>query len=127
MSRLQEIEFLRVKGGIFAEDVDLPLFKKSKQIPIFTLLYGKNGTGKSTISRAISKISGKEEKQIVKAEFLAEDGSVLTIDDSIKEVFDIWLRREDLFTEEEIMEALDEIDMEKHITKVRKLVNKTKR
>lgn len=85
MSRLQEIEFLRVKGGIFAEDVDLPLFKKSKQIPIFTLLYGKNGTGKSTISRAISKISGKEEKQIVKAEFLAEDGSVLIIDDSIKE------------------------------------------
>ena len=49
---LKKIKF---KGGFFAEEKKLELFMNQDRI---SLLYGKNGSGKSTISNAVSKAKG---------------------------------------------------------------------
>lgn len=46
---------IKFKGGFFTEEKKLELFMNQDRI---SLLYGKNGSGKSTISNAVSKAKG---------------------------------------------------------------------
>ena len=67
---------LRIKGGIFEEKTELSLFSKENQnslSPRFSLIYGKNGSGKSTISRGFRKATGVDEIQIDLFEMLDEN------------------------------------------------------
>ncbi len=50
---LKKIKF---KGGFFSEETELELFMNKDRI---SLLYGKNGSGKSTISKAMRKAKVK--------------------------------------------------------------------
>lgn len=56
---LKKIKF---KGGFFTEETELELFMREDRI---SLLYGKNGSGKSTISKAVHKAKGDVVDDIV--------------------------------------------------------------
>ena len=68
---LKELQF---QGGCFTEETHLELFDKNR----ITVLYGKNGSGKSTISRAVLKAKGTEINEIQHAVMRDEKGDVLT-------------------------------------------------
>lgn len=62
---LSDIEEITLQGANFEQGTNLPLFQsiqgKSKSALVkSTILYGRNGTGKSTISRAFNKLAGKK-------------------------------------------------------------------
>lgn len=78
---IERVTSLRIKGGIFEKETTLYLFSKEKQNPRFSLVYGKNGSGKSTISRGFRKIAGIEKPQIELSEMLDENNVVLTLAD----------------------------------------------
>ena len=84
MALIEDISSIRIKGGIFETETDLPIFKKDKQKPRFSLLYGKNGTGKSTISRAFRKLVGVNGKQIDSVEIIDEQNAAISITDELK-------------------------------------------
>ncbi|EAA24769.1 Phosphate transport ATP-binding protein pstB [Fusobacterium vincentii ATCC 49256] len=52
----KEINKLKIQGANFIKETLLEIF--SSENNKITLIYGKNGTGKSTIARGINKISG---------------------------------------------------------------------
>ena len=58
---LKKVKF---KGGFFSEESELELFMHEDRISI---LYGKNGSGKSTISKAVRKSKGDTVDDIVQA------------------------------------------------------------
>ena len=66
---LKKIKF---KGGFFTEETELELFKNEDRISI---LYGKNGSGKSTISNAIRKAKGDMIEEISEAKVYDQEGS----------------------------------------------------
>lgn len=67
---LKKVKF---KGGFFTEEKELELFKNEDRISI---LYGKNGSGKSTISKAVCKSKGDSVDDIVQATLYDEEDSV---------------------------------------------------
>lgn len=69
---LKEIKF---KGGFFTEETKMELFNESKRL---LLVYGKNGSGKSTISRAMQKAKGDEVGEIAYANLYDENGQVFS-------------------------------------------------
>lgn len=68
---LKELQF---QGGCYIEETNLELFDNNR----ITVLYGKNGSGKSTISRAVLKAKGTEIDEIQHAVMRDEKGDVLT-------------------------------------------------
>lgn len=64
---LKKIKF---KGGIFSEETELELFMNEDRI---SLLYGKNDSGKSTISKAMHKAKGDIVDDIVQAILLGQE------------------------------------------------------
>ena len=47
---IEEFKKLKIKGGIFQEETTLDLFIKNDKIyPNVSIIYGKNGSGKTTI------------------------------------------------------------------------------
>ena len=64
---LKKIKF---KGGFFNEEKELKLFINEDRI---SLLYGKNGSGKSTISNAVRKAKGDVVDDIVQATLFDEE------------------------------------------------------
>lgn len=85
MAILENISSIRIKGGIFEAETDLSLFEKDKQVPRFSLLYGKNGTGKSTISRAFRKLTGIYEKQIDLVDIFDAENNAIPVTNEIKD------------------------------------------
>ncbi len=84
---LEDISSIKIKGGIFETEIDLPIFEKEKPNnpeQNFSLIYGKNGSGKSTISRGFRKITGAEELQIESMELLDADGSTIVVSEEEK-------------------------------------------
>ena len=79
---IEDIASIKIKGGIFEAETDLPIFvRENPRNPEqrFSLIYGKNGSGKSTISRGFRKLTGAEESQIESAEVLDASGSIITV------------------------------------------------
>lgn len=67
---LKKVKF---KGGYFTDEIELELFANNDR---FSLLYGKNGTGKSTISKAVSKAKGNTVEEIVDATLYDQEDNV---------------------------------------------------
>lgn len=74
---LKKIKF---KGGFFTDETELELFKGEDRL---TLIYGKNGSGKSTISKAILKAKGGEVEDISQATLYADNENIFLDDKSI--------------------------------------------
>ena len=64
---------LRFKGGFFSEETELELFSEEDRI---SLIYGKNGSGKSTISNAIRKAKGEDIEEIISVSLLDNEENV---------------------------------------------------
>lgn len=64
---------IRLLGGCFNTEKSFDLFSEQKRL---TFLYGKNGTGKSTISNAVRKAKGEEVDGIENAELYDENNSL---------------------------------------------------
>ena len=56
---------IKIKGGYFDEDTELELFKGDVSLSI---VYGRNGSGKSTIARCLKQLSESEEERIEREE-----------------------------------------------------------
>lgn len=69
---LKKIKF---KGGFFSEETELELFLRADRM---SLIYGKNGSGKSTISKAIRKAKGEDIEDISQAVLYDQDSNMFT-------------------------------------------------
>ena len=56
---------IKIKGGYFDEETELELFKGDAALSI---VYGRNGSGKSTIARCMKQLSESEEERIEREE-----------------------------------------------------------
>lgn len=56
---------IKIKGGYFDEETELELFKGDGALSI---VYGRNGSGKSTIARCLKQLSESEEERIEREE-----------------------------------------------------------
>lgn len=90
----EDIKSLKICGGKFAEEASLAFWGNTTQANKKTpcaLLYGRNGSGKSTIARAFRKIAGNEEETINSAELCNENSNEIQLSDEEKKniyVFD---------------------------------------
>ena len=57
---LNNIKGIKFKGAAFDSETTLQLFSQNETDRV-SLIFGRNGSGKSTISRAISRATGNEE------------------------------------------------------------------
>lgn len=81
---LNEIKGIKFKGAAFENETILQLFSQCETERVSTI-FGRNGSGKSTISRAISKAAGDEEiEDIASARFVDSANLDIPITDDDK-------------------------------------------
>ncbi len=80
---LNEITGIKLKGANFEVETSLQLLMPDKE-PALSLIYGKNGAGKSTISRAFAKVGGKQEGTIENAIVINGNGDEVILTDEDK-------------------------------------------
>ncbi|MBP3604458.1 MAG: AAA family ATPase [Lachnospiraceae bacterium] len=74
---------IKFTGGFFEQDTELKLIDGSDNI---SLIYGKNGSGKSTVAKAIAKAKGIDVSDIASAKLYDQDDNEI-LDTSIVHVF----------------------------------------
>lgn len=90
----EDIKSLKICGGKFVAEASLAFWGNTTQANKKTpcaLLYGRNGSGKSTIARAFRKIAGEKEESITNAVLCYENGNEIQLSDEEKKniyVFD---------------------------------------
>lgn len=84
---LEDIIGIKLQGANFFSETELKLFT-SKRKQKACLMYGKNGSGKSTISRAFNKVKGNEEEAITLANLIDPSSNVVDLaDEDLKQIF----------------------------------------
>lgn len=86
----KEISRIRIKSVFFDPCIDLCLFEKDKDTNVIaqtSLIYGQNGTGKTTISKAISNIKTQESTEIQAELFDFFNNRIDLADNEIKEIY----------------------------------------
>ncbi|MFQ9979931.1 MAG: AAA family ATPase [Finegoldia magna] len=79
---LEQIKGIKLKGANFANQTELNLFKSSNdKVAKLALVYGRNGSGKSTISNAFKKVKGEDILNIETAT-LYDDSHEISIGES---------------------------------------------
>ena len=81
---IEEFKKLKIKGGIFQEETTLDLFIKNDKYPNVSIIYGKNGSGKTTIADAFRNITGVYKRRIEISEFLDKDNKKVELDEEEK-------------------------------------------
>lgn len=77
---IENIYKIQFKGAAFTQETILPFFdKESERISI---IYGRNGSGKSTVSKAILKAAGEDVDGIESAVFLSSDNSSVNFENT---------------------------------------------
>lgn len=89
---LKELSSMKISGANFRQPTMLNLFNPTEGNKVKTikgtLLYGKNGSGKSTIARGFRKIAGEALPVVGQALTLDKDGSSITLsEDEKKHIF----------------------------------------
>lgn len=102
-----EIKALKVCGGYFVPETSLQLFSgvpSNQKKVACSILYGRNGSGKSTIARAFRQISGVNDSGLTVASLCNEEGREIILNDDEKQniyVFDQKFIDENIRLEEE--------------------------
>lgn len=79
---LEQIKGIKLKGANFVNQTELNLFKSSNdKVAKLALVYGRNGSGKSTISNAFKKVKGEDILNIETAS-LYDDSHEISIGES---------------------------------------------
>lgn len=81
---LKDIRTVKIRGANFQEPTELSLFCEGNSPAKGVLLYGRNGSGKSTIARAFRKIKGNQVTNIQTASVLNNQGSTITLSEEEK-------------------------------------------
>lgn len=80
---LDQIKGIKIKGANFVSQTELNIFKREDdKIAKIALVYGKNGTGKSTTSNAFKKVKGENVLNIETASLYNNDSCEISISES---------------------------------------------
>ena len=74
---------ITIKGGFFEDKTELELFKEDA----ISIVYGRNGSGKSTIACCLKQLSESEEEQAIRKDEVAqgkETGYIVSSDPAIE-------------------------------------------
>lgn len=86
-----DIKKLKLCGGKFVPEVSLEIFSgitSANKKASCSVIYGRNGSGKSTIARAFRSIAGEAETGIVSAALCDGEGNEIKIsDDEVKNIY----------------------------------------
>lgn len=90
MSEIGKIGGIKLKGGYFESEKNLSILtaqKKGKKYATkVSIIYGENGSGKTTISKAFSKIKGTDE-DITLAKLLDADENIIDGQNDVDNIF----------------------------------------
>lgn len=75
---IENVMGIDFKGASFENDTSLYFFEEKNHKRV-CLLYGRNGSGKSTISKAFLKVKGAEEEKIDSAKLIDGDGAEIIL------------------------------------------------
>lgn len=88
MLDINAISALGLQGGLFRDFTKLELFNyKDNNDVRASLIYGENGTGKTTISKAFLKLAGKDKKEILKSALYNKEGEDITAELNNKNIY----------------------------------------
>lgn len=93
---LEKVCGIKIKGTIFEEEADLICFRE-EQIKGLGLLYGKNGAGKTTISKGFSALTGRVEEAVESVDLIDKDKNIISLTESEKK--SIFVFNEDYINE----------------------------
>lgn len=80
---LSDIDGIRLTGGIFKSQTELSFFNDGKSSD--AIIYGRNGTGKSTVVKAVKSIAdGSNSATIQEAYFLDKDKKIVVLSEEEK-------------------------------------------
>ena len=124
---LEKLTTITLSGANFAQPTSLVLFNpiadRNERIPKGSLLYGRNGSGKSTIARAFKKIAGGENPAIT-ANISNKDGLPIELSEEEKRhifVFDEEFVDKNVKLKEDSLETIvmlgEEVDLAEKIQK----------
>ena len=65
----ESIRKIKIKGGYFEEETELELFREDA----LSIIYGRNGSGKSTIARCLKQLSENEDERAIREDKVARD------------------------------------------------------
>ena len=74
---IEDIYKIKFKGAAFTQETILPFFDKENER--ISIIYGRNGSGKSTVSKAIMKAAREDIDGIESAAFLSSDDSLVNL------------------------------------------------
>ena len=79
---LEQIKGIKLKGANFVNQTELDLFNSPKdKVAKVALVYGRNGSGKSTISNAFKKVKGEDILNIETASLYDNDSHEISINE----------------------------------------------
>lgn len=81
---LKNVEKISFVGGKFKEPVNMGLLCNNGKLAKSALVYGRNGSGKSTIAKAIRKIKSDEVPMIIEAEMKDKNDNIVLLEDDDK-------------------------------------------
>ncbi|KAB0576665.1 AAA family ATPase [Fusobacterium naviforme] len=84
---IESVRKIKFTGGSFTSATELPIFRNQNQR--MSLVYGRNGSGKTTIAKAFIKVNGGDVSDIDSAALLDENGNpvVQGTDDATRRVY----------------------------------------
>lgn len=117
----EDFKKITIKGGYFEQPTTLDLFKGSCHLSI---VYGRNGSGKTTIAKAIRQLVGKDTEQSTEEGYVSYSvSSDAPIPDDRKDsvfIFDEEFVRENVRTKEKGLETIvmmgEQVDLDTQIT-----------
>lgn len=82
---LKDISYIKLQGANFSTKSMLPILdSKEKKYIKLSLLYGRNGAGKSTIAKAFRKIKGESVTTVISAETFNKENQPVILSDKEK-------------------------------------------
>lgn len=117
----EELKNITIDGGYFEQSTQLNLFKKNQSLSI---VYGRNGSGKTTIAKAIRQLVGKDTEQSTEEGYVSYSVSTnAVIPDDKKDsvfVFDEEFVRENIRTKGKGLETIvmmgEQVELDTQIT-----------
>lgn len=118
----EDFKKITIKGGYFEQPTTLDLFKGSCHLSI---VYGRNGSGKTTIAKAIRQLVGKDNEQSTEEGYVSysvsSDEPILDDKKDSVFIFDEEFVRENIRTKRKGLETIvmmgEQVDLDTQITK----------